>query len=498
MRFDQVLSIVSLLIAAACSSPKASQDQNQSPSPEKSEQVAPKNIENQTENQPETELPPIQGPGFNEPEPIPSASLSNYQQISAAIGASAGSPDCSNTKIAVLDNGFAGLNSELGKTLPPNARVEDAPKNQEKPEPHGTRMAQIIHALCSGSPTFNANSPKVDLKLYNTNGLTNLKHAVDDAIATGVSLILYSQVWEYGGNLDGAGFINQIVNKATDAGIVWVNAAGNYAYNTYRGRIQRRLDGSIPLPFQGQFIRLKVSEDQTPVKLVLGWNDFSDDFSYRSAQDLDIIIQKASGERIASSELVQDGYFRETQEGGFTRHAREIINVQLNAGEYYIKLKAKSDNFGPSSRFHIVASGYKTELIDRTEDRAVMIPADNQRVIAVGAIDYVGSSRRNALYGQPAKPDVYAPSEVSFTDGMKVRSTSTAAAVAAAAIAGYMSATGARGFEQISYGLEAGTISRFASRGELWQACLNSQQDGLTCTDPYNPSHTPKVISLFR
>ncbi len=48
---------------------------------------------------------------------------------------------------------------------------------------------------------------------------TNLRAAIDGAIAANVHMIVYAQTWEYGGNLDGKGFINAQFDKAIAHGI---------------------------------------------------------------------------------------------------------------------------------------------------------------------------------------------------------------------------------------------------------------------------------------
>jgi hypothetical protein len=102
-------------------------------------------------------------------------------------------------------------------------------------------MAQIVWAMTGK----HAEGPK--FFLLNTNGLSNLKAAVEHAIQQKVDLILYSQVWPFGGNFDGTGFLNEQVNRATKEGIIWINAAGNNGNLVHNGYVKRQMDASTRL-----------------------------------------------------------------------------------------------------------------------------------------------------------------------------------------------------------------------------------------------------------
>src|SRR5690606_37156643 len=110
-------------------------------------------------------------------------------------------------KVAVFDNGFEGYKAEIGRTLPKatvyHAGPVAAPESQER---HGTIMARLLNHLITAGGRYPHLEP--ELHLHSTFGYSNLEAAVNDAIASGIDVILYSQVWEYGGNFDGRGFIS--------------------------------------------------------------------------------------------------------------------------------------------------------------------------------------------------------------------------------------------------------------------------------------------------
>ena len=65
-----------------------------------------------------------------------------------------------------------------------------------------------------------------------------LRRAVRYAIEQRVDIILFSGSFEGGGNGDGRGPVNRIIDEATAAGILWVNAAGNYGRRVYNGPVR--------------------------------------------------------------------------------------------------------------------------------------------------------------------------------------------------------------------------------------------------------------------
>jgi hypothetical protein len=362
----------------------------------------------------------------------------NHQDLAAAVGLTpwtqAGHHGRS-IKIAILDNGFYGLSDVSGRFMPHGLSVAASPIKNEARTPHGTILAQIIATLTSGSSTWSGASQAPTLLLYNANGYTNFAAAVDQAMADGADMILYSQVWEFGGNFDGRGFINAVVNKALRAGVLWINAAGNYAESSWQGPLLINADKTARLPHESQFIRLRVAQNDTPVKLTLSWNDFSDSKDWRTSRDLDLFLHDSQGRILEAATKIQDG----RDHGGdarYSAHAREIIMTNLAAGDYLLSVRAASANFDGFSRLRIAADGDQVELLDKSDDASIMIPADNPFVVTIGAADTRQSSFGRTVAGA-TKPDVLTPSLVSFGPGISLDGSSTAAAVAAAIFAVY-------------------------------------------------------------
>src|SRR5262245_5295214 len=171
-----------------------------------------------------------------------------------------------NIKIAVLDFGFDGYDParkqlpastvvvehypdefvKAGNLGDPSFRKGFAPGNN-----HGRLMAQIIWATANfpmDGPTF---------YLLNANGPTMFRRAVHYAVQEKVDVVLFCSSFEGLGNFDGKGAINAIVDEAVKAGIIWINASGNFGRRTYNGGVSVGPDGFLQFKDGRDFLRFR-------------------------------------------------------------------------------------------------------------------------------------------------------------------------------------------------------------------------------------------------
>lgn len=364
-----------------------------------------------------------------------------------------------NIKIAVLDYGFEGLDGKRAY-LPASAVVVEHyepdfvrrhglgdPEFQRPLAPgntHGRLMAQIVWAVTGqrpGGPQF---------YLLNANGPTMFRRAVKFAIEAQVDIILFSGIFEGAGNGDGRGFINRAVSEALAAGIIWINAAGNFGGRTHEGPIIPQSDGS--LRFMGTpdptALRWKNRLDENTVTITLTWNDYRESEDAGTNKDLDLFVEDAQGRRVGSAEAVQVA--DRPAVAGETRNPRErLVLTDLPAGDYRIRLRAKNPGaFGPGDRFRVLITAERTEAADPKTGAAVdglpfldangrgeiYPPADNPLVITVG--DTSAMSSKGATADHRRKPDVLlADSRASFSTGLTTTGASNAAAYFAGIVA---------------------------------------------------------------
>lgn len=344
-----------------------------------------------------------------------------------------GAQNAKPVKVAIFDKGFEGYQAEIGKSLPANTQYIPGPvaaPDDMKTE-HGLRMAQIFTALA----TNGLQNPGVvsEFYLYNVFGYSNFKAAVDDAIARGIDVISYSEVWEYGGNHDGKGFINAEVTRATNAGIIWVNAAGNFALTTYNSGITTGNEDWVKLPDQNNALALRCEQNSAGkcvIKAVLSWNDFKDDVNPGTDKDLDLALTDDMLNIVQTSGLRQSDDPNENRPG-YSKYAREILTAELKPGTYYFRVKDRSKNFAKSDRLRITVDGDSITMPHHAVDESVLNPGDNAAAITVGAFD----ANRSSISLKMNKPDLVAPSSMVLQNGGEFRGSSNATAVVAAGAA---------------------------------------------------------------
>jgi hypothetical protein len=375
-----------------------------------------------------------------------------------------------NIKVAVFDNGYSGLNHSIGNRLPIGLSVVPSLGNSLANTSHGTKMAEIVYAVASGSAVWNEMSSGPEIILYNTNGFSNLKAAVDDAVRRGVDVILYAQVWEYGDNDGTDGFINAVIKKATDKGIIWINASGNFGDTTYRSKLVFNDKGNVSLPFKETYLRVHVRVPTTDARIVLAWNDFDQSPDYQTPQDLDLTVYDSTFKKLGSSAKEQNGG-RDGTHSMFSAHAREILTTSLAAGTYYIAVDAKSRNFDDNAQISVAVDGFGITLPEATGGDSLMAPAGNPAVLAVGAVDSQLTSVK-VVDGAIVKPEIFVTSAVNFSDGVNHDGTSAASAIAAGALAVWLSANGKTDIESIKSAIASGQIA-----DRVKNFCLNAKTD---------------------
>ena len=277
--------------------------------------------------------------------------LQNYFPVAGGFG---------KLSVAVFDNGFNGF--EPGADLlPKNAELIESPVNAPLPDDHGLGMAQILWGLL-GRPL---DGPK--FYLMNTNGFSNLKFAVKFAIEKKVDIILYSQNWTFGSNFVGEGFIAAEAKKASDAGIIWLNSAGNFHDLVYQAKVLplEVRSGQAALPGPGNTLRFRNRLDSNNVTVTLTWNDFTDSEFYSSAKDFDLQIFNELGTLLGTADKIQEG--RGPDGPDDTRrssHAREILSLKLKLGSYSLRVISKSKNFTAQDQFRIILQTDKTGSLE--------------------------------------------------------------------------------------------------------------------------------------
>ena len=364
-------------------------------------------------------------------------------------------------KVAVLDYGFAGVGG--GRPyLPANAVVvedydpafvrrfglgdPDYRKPLDPRNHHGRTMAQIVWGVTG----FDPRGPR--FYLLNANGPTMLRRAVRYAIEQKVDIVLFSGVFEGGGNGDGRGPINRIVADALAAGIVWINAAGNCGHHVYEGPV--RIDGDGSLRFRagrdGTALRFRNYLDENTVTITLTWNDYREKEDAGTDKDLDLYVEDWIGKRLGASAKTQVSGDRIAAKGESRNPRERVVLTDLAASQdfnYRIRVRARKNNFTARDRLRVlVAARQETyvdpatsapreavKFFDATGRGELYPPADNPGVLTVG--DASPASAVGPTADGRVKPDVVLEdARAFFSDGEVSAGSSDAAAYFAAIV----------------------------------------------------------------
>ncbi len=339
-------------------------------------------------------------------------------------------------KIAVFDNGFKGAEEEIGRSLPAFTEIHPGPvKLPGEEETHGFYMAKILWSLLTLGGTDERYAP-AEFHLYNTYGYSNFAAAVQDAIDRDIDIVLYSQTWEYGGNFDGQGFINVLVSEAVDSGILWINNSGNFAQTTFNAAVETGDDDWVELPGRNKSVEVrcekapKKSKAKTcTLRAVLSWNSFSNDVEEGTDKDLDFVLTDDTLNVIQSSSLIQKK--EPGDQPGTSKYPREILTAEVKPGLYYLRVKNRSQNFDEEDRLRITASGDFITMSNFDKQENLLPPADNKKVITVGAMD----SEKSSISRNRKKPELLTNSLVSITEEENFKGSSNSAAMVAAGAA---------------------------------------------------------------
>src|SRR5262249_13503474 len=204
-------------------------------------------------------------------------------------------------------------------------------------------MAQIVWAVTGSHPR----GPQ--FYLLNANGPTMLRRAVRYAIEHKVDIILFSGAFEGGGNGDGRGFINRVVADALAAGILWINAAGNYGHRVYNGPVRVDRDGYLRFRDgpDGTALRFRNRLDENTVTVTLPWNDYREQEDAGTDKDLDLYVEDWNGKRLGASAKTQVSGPRAAGPDESRNPRERVVLPDLPANldfNYRIRIRAKTNN----------------------------------------------------------------------------------------------------------------------------------------------------------
>ena len=325
--------------------------------------------------------------------------------------------DGTGVKIGILDGGFAGYTTlQSGGELPPSIQTNWAASlSGPGSSSHGTACAEIVYDIAPGASFYFANF---------TNEV-EFGTAVAWFITQGVNIVSCSMCWPGVGPGDGTGPIDEIVETAYDAGILWCQSAGNYAQRHWSGNwvdsnSNNALDFATSMLDEGNTI---VVTNRSIISGILNWNDTWG----ASSNDYDLVLVDSSSNIVAASAATQ---------GGDDDPYEGLVYTATYDGYYYFAIIA-SGTPASSSNFDLYSS--YNDLQYQVATGSIAVPADSPNVMTVGAVPWDAPniiesfSSQGPNKGGVIKPDIVAPDGVStVTYGTEAFLGTSAAAPAAA------------------------------------------------------------------
>ncbi len=317
-------------------------------------------------------------------------------------------------KIGIVDAGFGDLQAEIGAGNfgdPANVVYPGGQNHcyNDALTPHGTAVSEIVHQM----------APKATLYLYCVDDNTGFAQSADQVVAAGVKIVNSSLAFTGDSRGDGfaaAGTTERAVKTAREAGVLWVQAAGNAASDHWSGSLAdsnrdgfvdlngtaTRWDDTVLDPGTSGFVAL--TWDQWPVSS-LGITLQITQYDYDSSSTTPIRTNSYTQQAGTDPEMVI-GIANSTT----GQRIEYDVAIKVNAGTpaYHYDLSYGGEVYGSYLAYQYPARGAAGSMLE---------PATSPWALAVGAEYWQTgalesfSSRGPTIDGR-IKPDLLAPDGV--------------------------------------------------------------------------------------
>ncbi len=258
---------------------------------------------------------------------------------------------------------------------------------------HGVACAEVVHGIAPGA----------ELHLVRVNGLTTLENAVSWAIREDIDIVTMSMSFFNESFYDGTGAISREANRLTNAGILLVASAGNYARQHHWDDFRDvNLDRRHDFPWGTHYLPIDLPSGSTTISLI--W----DDYHSCGATDLDAYVYNMQGNLVGKSTQTQDVDDEE--------NCRPVESVSARAeksGWHFLVVYRAAGT--EDVRFDILSRA--GTIYQSHRDRSLTDPGSHPSVFTVGAVradgyrfnDTESFSSEGPSHGGANKPDIAGP-----------------------------------------------------------------------------------------
>ncbi|MCC6238207.1 MAG: S8 family serine peptidase [Dehalococcoidia bacterium] len=299
-------------------------------------------------------------------------------------------------KVAVVDGGFRGYESRLGRTLPPRvtARSFRVGVDAGAGTDHGTLAAEVVHSIAPGAQLY----------LVSFGTLTELAEAIDYLAEERIDVVSFSLGFLHSGPGDGTGPVNEIISRGVGTGALWFVAAGNWARQHWRGpyvdtngdsihEFIPEVTGNSRFYASGDLISVSLRWDDT-------WGGACSDFDIELFAPSGTLVRASRRPQACNGDPVEGFQVLATETGSY---AVRIIGADVRRSHALDLLMVGSPDRGDAVEF-ASAMGSLSE------------PADHPGVMSIGAIAPVNGvlvaapfSSRGPTSDGRSKPELLSP-----------------------------------------------------------------------------------------
>lgn len=316
--------------------------------------------------------------------------------------------------VAILDSGFSGYRTQLGKALPQNVKIRSFRRDgnlEAKDSQHGILCGEVVHFLAPEAELLFAN--------WEPNHPDQFLDAVQWAIEQGAQVISCSIIMPTWSDGEGKGPIHAEMARLLGDGrrrtdTLFIACAGNTA--------DRHWSGAYSDDGHGNHLWADRYTDNS--LMPWGKGQVSIELCTEEELDLEVGVQDTTTQKdIERSRIRSHG-----------EHRCAVVHFQPEIGHSYrVRLRAVGSRTG---KFHLFVLG--ASLHCARSNGSIPFPGDGPEVLTVGAVDEQGSRMSYSSCGpnsRQLKPDLVAP--VPFESYCRARpfSGTSAAAPQAAALA---------------------------------------------------------------